>query len=92
MAYTSSVHVSNMGDSSSIFGAFLVEPRLKCILQWSVFVKLDNCLLRVSPNSYRTISLSLVLKVLCLGSTSADRQSTKSNGFSFISFFMLSLR
>ena len=95
MAYTSSVHVSNMGDSFSIFGAFLVEPRLKLVLQWSVFIKLDNCLLHVNPNLYHTISWSLVLKVLCLGSTSADRQLSKSNRFLSgvpILFFMMSLR
>jgi hypothetical protein len=40
-----------MGDSLSIFGAFLVEPRLKCVLRWSVFVKLDNCLQWVNPDS-----------------------------------------
>jgi hypothetical protein len=44
-----------MGDSFSIFGAVLVEPRLKFVLQWSFFVKLDNCLLRVNHNLYRTI-------------------------------------
>jgi hypothetical protein len=67
MTYTSSVHVSNMGDSFSIFGAFLVEPRLKIVLRWSVFVKLDNCLLWVNPDSYRTISRFFVLGVLSLG-------------------------
>ncbi len=67
MAYTSSVHVSNMDDSFSNFGAFLVEPRLKFALQWSVFVKLDNCLLRVNLDSYRTISRYFVLQVLSLG-------------------------
>ncbi len=36
MAYTSSVHVSNMGDLFSIFGAILVEPRLEFVLQWPV--------------------------------------------------------
>jgi hypothetical protein len=52
MVYTSSDHVSNMDDSLSIFGAFLVEPSLKFVLQWSVVVKLDNCLLRVNLASY----------------------------------------
>jgi hypothetical protein len=56
-----------MDDSFSIFGAFLVEPRLKFVLQWSVFVKLDNCLLRVNPDSYCTISRYFVLRILSLG-------------------------
>jgi hypothetical protein len=42
LGYTSSVHVSNMGDLFSFFGAFLVETRLKFVLQWSVFVKQVN--------------------------------------------------
>jgi hypothetical protein len=33
MAHTSSIYVSNMDDSFSIFGAFLVEPELKFVLQ-----------------------------------------------------------
>jgi hypothetical protein len=45
-----------MDDSFSIFGAFLVEPRLKFVLQWSVFIKLDSCLLCINPDFYPTIS------------------------------------
>ncbi len=66
MAYTSSVHVPNMGDIFSIFGVFLVEPRLRFALQWSTFVKLGNCLLWVNPDSYCTISGFFVLGVLSL--------------------------
>jgi hypothetical protein len=61
MAYTLSVHVSNMGDSFGIFGVFLVEPRLKFVLQWSVFVKLDNCLLWVGPDSYHIVQFQDIL-------------------------------
>ncbi len=67
MAYTSSVHVSNMGDSFSIFGVFLVELRLNFVLQWSAFVKLDNCVLWFNPDSYHMISRYFVLRVLSLG-------------------------
>ncbi len=67
MAYTSSVHVPNMRDLFSIFGAFLVEPRLRFVLKWSAFVKLDNCLLWVNPDSYRMISRYVVLRVVSLG-------------------------
>ena len=67
MAYTSSVHVPNMGDIFSIFGVFLVEPRLRFVLQWSAFLKLDSCLLWVNPDSYHTISRFFVLGVLSLG-------------------------
>ncbi len=67
MAYTSSVHVPNMGDIFSIFGAFLVEPKLRFVLQWSAFVKLDYCLPWVNPDSYCTISNFFVFKVLSLG-------------------------
>ncbi len=67
MAYTSSVHVPNMGDIFSIFGAFLVEPRLRFVLQLSAFVKLDSCLLWVNPGLYCTILRYFVLGVLSLG-------------------------
>jgi hypothetical protein len=67
MAYTSSAHFSNMRDIFSIFGAFLVEQRLALALQWSVLVKLDNCLLWDNPDLYRTISRLFVLGVLSLG-------------------------
>ncbi len=67
MAYTSSVHVTNMDDSFNTFGVFLEEPRLKFVLQWSVFIKLDSCLLNDNPDSYRTISRYFVLQVLSLG-------------------------
>jgi hypothetical protein len=40
----------------SVFGAFLVEPRLRFVQQWSAFVKLDNCLLWINPDLYGTIS------------------------------------
>jgi hypothetical protein len=66
MAYTSS-HVPNMGNIFSIFGAFLVEPSLRSVLQWSAFVKLEDCLLWVNPDLYHTISGFFVLGVLSLG-------------------------
>jgi hypothetical protein len=62
-----SVQVSNMDDSFSIFGAFVVEPRLKFVLQWSVFVKLNFFLLRINPDLHQTISWYFVLRVLYLG-------------------------
>jgi hypothetical protein len=40
IAHTSSAHVSIMGDSFSIFGGFLVEPRLKFVLKWAVLLNL----------------------------------------------------
>jgi hypothetical protein len=67
MAYNSSVHVPNMRDIFSIFGVFLVELRLGFVLQWSAFVKLDNCLLWVNPDLYRKISRFFVLGALSLG-------------------------
>ncbi len=79
MVYTSSVNVSNMGDLFSIFGAFLGEPRLNFVLQWSVFVKLDNCLLWCNPDLYHTISRYFVLGVLSLDSTSVNHQLSKSD-------------
>ncbi len=60
MAYTSSVHVSNMVDSFGMLSAFLEEPRLILILQLSVFVKLDNYLLRVNPNSYCMYNFKII--------------------------------
>jgi hypothetical protein len=78
MAYTSHVHVLKVGDFFCIFGAFLVEPRLKFVLQWSVFVKPDNCLLWSNPDLYHTISRYFVLGVLSLGSTGmVDHQFLK---------------
>ncbi len=32
------MHAPNMGDIFSIFGAFLVKPRLRYVLQWTAFV------------------------------------------------------
>ncbi len=34
-----------MCNSFDVFGAFLVKPALKFVLQQSDFIKLDNCLL-----------------------------------------------
>ncbi len=47
-------------------GAFLVEPRLKFVLQWSAFVNL-TIVYYVNPDLYRTISKYFIIRVLSLG-------------------------
>jgi hypothetical protein len=58
---------SKHGEYIQYFGALLVELRLNFVLQWSAFLKLDNCLLWVNPDSYRMILRYFVLGVLSLG-------------------------
>jgi hypothetical protein len=56
---------SKHGEYIQFFGAFLVEPRLRFVLQWSVFVKLDNCLHLFNTDSLGCLFLQESSGFLC---------------------------